>query len=755
MQHTPRLKKSLKGTISAYLISTLIGLGPAVVKTANAETIKGPDPIIELAPTQISQGRNLAFLLDNTYKQKLNLDVTNVYEKAFNALIQEGIDQAQDNKLDSINTFTKAIKLYPEKTQRTLMTLDDQIKPLYRQAMEKTQLAQAGKEVEKKKKSNWLPWAIGAGAALITAIVLLAKKKTTTIVTPTYEQTTQTGTILDNLTNNAISDATITYSDIDEKGATVQESATTNANGTYEIKYKKGTYPQLTISHSTHVTRTTYPKWGYDYMLIPNSFDMETFNQVVRIGGSLLTDPKVTRIWTTQPKYYIVTDDMDARTKSFILDVLSTNEVEILTNGKIKGTTKPEEGPLNEQTGYISFKFVDTLPDNFYAGTSSNYDSNYNLTKAVIMLNINKRQELERVVILHELGHALGHLGHGNKHPMLMGDHDHHNNTITQWDIDNGKVAYSRPPGNSDPDNDSSATGAPSAAMRFSQATSSSLFMPSSMSFKEIGSGIRRVFSQLKPGKLEAGSDQLILGADLNNSMLYANLGNEKAGIRSSVSIGDNFNLQSRSSAYMQNKNFAGNFDVIRGNGEEIYSGAAKILINGVKIGLSDTHDARNKLNLLGINLSSPDDKANINYRLLQGNNAVMHFVDGSATIGKIMVTGSYGKSNTPNNPTSEIGIGAQANLGDASITSSYRQVDSPTMPFSEFNLYGAAKAGTAIVGGGLKIFRIDDRTRAAILGNATAKLGPGNLNLGAIYDPGSLYKQFDISARYSINIKF
>lgn len=253
----------------------------------------------------------------------------------------------------------------------------------------------------------------------------------------------------------------------------VYDSFTTDASGNFTIEYPKGANlnPKIVIEHANYITRITYVSLrtsinsidsiSGDYSIVPSSYDSHIFNVIMR-ESERPGATHVTKIWRQQPKYRIITTDMDVQTKAWIYDVLSTNESAQLTYSVISGTTSPEESTVipGSDSNYVVFMFSDDFTTEIIAKTLWDYNpAAYELNRARVMFNKSKRNSITRGAVLHEFARALGHLGTATDRQMLLGDGPTFVHYITTWDIQNGKWAYARPPGNEAPDNDISPTG--------------------------------------------------------------------------------------------------------------------------------------------------------------------------------------------------------------------------------------------------------------------------------------------------------
>jgi hypothetical protein len=549
-----------------------------------------------------------------------------------------------------------------------------------------------GEKQETEKKSPWWKWPliiIGVAAATY-GVYELVKKKPVPVPTPTYKETTQTGTIKDVLTNATLAGIVLEYDDINKDGATVHETYTTNGSGIYTIQFKENTQPKITISdpNSRYVARNTFPKFGVDYTLIPATFDMVTFNNVCR-NDELTLVPHVTKRWTKQPKYYIGNTDMDDTTKGIIKDVLSTNEIPLLTGGKIQGTTAPEEGPSlgGSKDGYVVIEFVNNISP--IAVTSTYYDSNYSLTKMWVQININRKKEFVRGVFLHEIGHVMGHYDHAHKQ-MLMGGAGYVVPYITQFDIDNGTVLYSRPTGNAAPDDDllsgvdwSGQSTVAAAGMRS---------MVTMFTVPQVGLGGNGVsIGSLKlpgnrSGRVTLADLVAILpdiqvrngsfGLALNPAMGQTEVGfsNEKGGVTTSLRNFGYGPLESITTAAVKEGKFNAGFQMVHSPWQQLYQAGAQVeALPGVNVLVFDAYDAKRQANTLNVGTSLFDKKLQLSYGSQIGGNIFMQVFNAQTQfgIGKVLVNanGSVAKYNPDE---LSLALNLSTKLGTAVVLGSY-----------------------------------------------------------------------------------
>jgi hypothetical protein len=593
---------------------------------------------------------------------------------------------------------------------------------------------------EAKKHSNTIWWILGGILAVVGGYFIykaVTKKTTTPTYTPTYKETTQTGTIKDVLTNATLAGIVLEYDDINKDRATVHETYTTDGSGVYTLMYKEGTNPNITIRDPTgaHNTRTTYPKWGPEYLITPSSFDTATFHQVMRSKPNVNSPDFITMRWTKQPtKYIIVTQDMDDRTKGFIYDVLKTNEIELLTGGKIKGTTSPEEvaSTIDYPNKYTwVYEFRSDFTTNSIASTLVTYDSStYEITGVIVKININRRAYVLRKVILHETGHGAGHWGHGTKYDMLMADSanrvtDH----VTQWDIDNGTVAYNRPCGNTYPDNDPATGGANKAANGFVMANNSSVLRPSFIilpsgsqgvsvgSFKLPGrqSGkatVRDLVAMLPDMQVQDGK----FGLALNPAMarLQLGLGDEKAGVATTLTNNGYGPADFTTAAQVQKGIFTGGAQYSTSSRNLQAGGGVKL--GNVQVGVYGSFDASRKVNTFNFGIS-PVQGVVFGY----GNSGKYHVINASANLGgKVIVDSS-------------------ANIAPENL---------------DFALRVSAMLGRAVIYGSFDQ-SIHDKMKTSS-GNVAlyVPIGPGGFEAGLFTRPGQANKpKLDFSIRYRVII--
>jgi hypothetical protein len=537
-----------------------------------------------------------------------------------------------------------------------------------------------GEKQATEKKGKWWVWPvaiIGAVAASYGAYKLFFEKKHTPEPPqpPTYKETTLVLSVKDVLTKTTLANIVAEYDDIDANGNTVHETYTTDGSGNATIKYKEATSPNIKFSGANYNTRSTYIKWlaNNEVTLIPATFDMDTYKIVIMGGGN--SAGKIRR-WTKQPSYIIVTQDMDDTTKGYIYDVLKTNEIELLTGGKIKGTTTPTEVtaridyPANNTFVY---EFRNDFTTDSVASTTVISDPNtFEITGVIVSLNVNKRANVRRQTLLHESGHGVGHWGEGTQHLMLMGDSSHYVGYVTQWDIDNGTVAYNRPCGNTYPDNDP-ATGGANAMIQ----NAANMMMPMQVTFTPPSiTGSSRIGSILRtlnlPTGFHAREGSMYLAADILGGAVLG-FDNGKGSVNTTLSnIGGP--LESITNALIKGKNVTAGAQMVHSQWQNLYqAGATAAALPGIDVMVFDAYDANRKINTLNLGTSIFDKKLQLSYGSQTGGNSSMQVFNAQTQFGIGNVVINANGSVAKYNPDElSLALNLSAKLGTAVVLGSY-----------------------------------------------------------------------------------
>ena len=270
------------------------------------------------------------------------------------------------------------------------------------------------------------------------------------------------GTVVDTLSGEAVSDATLSFSGgtpvaVTNSGAWMLEGTGSSSN------------QAVTITAPGYVTRETTVRWNssgrtdvrLDLIAERTPFTLTFFRQFVRNGFEEPESLKAIRRWTRSPNFYV-----DARNPQ-TQQPLSSSEVAAIQNAIRQAVPQMTGGQFEAGTieiatqsrarraDYINVVFVNE-PDGDYCGQAlvganpGEITMNYDLCRSTC-------GAFSPETLAHEVGHAMGFwhtTGPGIMHP----DRVRRCSNLQFSDTErlHARVAYARPPGNTDTDRDPS-----------------------------------------------------------------------------------------------------------------------------------------------------------------------------------------------------------------------------------------------------------------------------------------------------------
>lgn len=268
------------------------------------------------------------------------------------------------------------------------------------------------------------------------------------------------GQILGQFTRSGVAGATVQFD-----GRTIQA----DADGQFRLE---GTASDglrsLGLSGNGVFDRATFARTGDSrWLVIPRSFDMAAFDDMAREY-----EPRTIR-WVEDPEVYFDVTPPDGFPPGSELDVwiaevrgVIASFISDWTNGEIRaasltvGTSPPRSGTpgtivigFSEDPATFSAPTTVGLARTYWMGDRSIYAARIWLRFSLI--SGPGRARVRTAVVGHELGHALG-LGHMDGNTRSLMTPSISTSDLSSFDRQAGNVLYTRSPGNTSPDADSS-----------------------------------------------------------------------------------------------------------------------------------------------------------------------------------------------------------------------------------------------------------------------------------------------------------
>jgi hypothetical protein len=284
--------------------------------------------------------------------------------------------------------------------------------------------------------------------------------------TPTPSQNwTLAGTVSDTLTGAPIGGATLTFSGRPAVVTTSDGGWTLTGTGTV------ATRQQAIVEASGYLTHETNVRWeasgrtgiGTDLISDRAPFSLAFYREFVRNGFEAPASLEPLRRWTTTPNFYVNTFNpktghpLDPAEVALVVNAIQSAVPQITGGVFNAGVIESGNGPRDPRPGYVNVNFT-YEPNGDYCGRSRVGDNPGEVT-----INYDRcasecgSLKVTPEVIAHEIGHAMG-FWHISGDGIMNATKFHGCRTTDFFPIEraHARIAYSRPPGNLDIDNDPS-----------------------------------------------------------------------------------------------------------------------------------------------------------------------------------------------------------------------------------------------------------------------------------------------------------
>jgi hypothetical protein len=248
-------------------------------------------------------------------------------------------------------------------------------------------------------------------------------------------------------------------------------ATTTDAAGGFSYRTIGDSSARLTLSGPGILTRSLVLAIGatrdvpVDAAALTGAFDPAFYREFVRNGFEAPDDMQALRRWARTPSIYLKTVDeagdvIEAPTLDLI-EATVKDAVPQWTSGKLGSpTVERGTGTREGQSGWITIKFpvaapTDTCGRAQIAADGGWIEFSYHLPLSASIVCRAGGSVVARHVVRHEMGHALGFWHTSNPNDVMWGGTWTNSElTPSARELTAAAVAYSRPPGNVDPDSD-------------------------------------------------------------------------------------------------------------------------------------------------------------------------------------------------------------------------------------------------------------------------------------------------------------
>lgn len=229
---------------------------------------------------------------------------------------------------------------------------------------------------------------------------------------------------------------------------------TTNGAGAFTYTLTTGTTSRLTLTGAGIVPRAVLLNAGAGRSVDVGAialagFDLEFYRRLVRNGFEGGNEPL--RRWTRGPNVYLQTNGSDAASLTMVERVIR-EAVPAWTHGLTVGTVERGVGTREGESGWLTVKWP-TTDDNHCGLASIGTEGGWLELRTVPGCGCNGWIARPSTV-RHELGHALGFYHTDNTNDVMHASDRTCDKPITAREQYHAAIAYARPVGNVDPDDD-------------------------------------------------------------------------------------------------------------------------------------------------------------------------------------------------------------------------------------------------------------------------------------------------------------
>lgn len=251
-------------------------------------------------------------------------------------------------------------------------------------------------------------------------------------------------------------------------------TATTDGDGRFTLSQASAPTGALrtSLSREGHLTRETGLAWPratqdarIDMIALVPPFSLTLYKQLVR-DALESSEPRPLYRWTTKPRVALYPfDDAGRPLPPEVLETIRASvpgAVAAWSGGTFEGVSLEEIQVPDWEEGWIVMHALRTESSEYCGRASFRYRGAGQIVTARVELTLDRcacgSRKISPNTVAHELAHALG-FWHAEGPYLLTaqagnGCSSFENELITPAEADHARIAYTRPPGNRDPDRD-------------------------------------------------------------------------------------------------------------------------------------------------------------------------------------------------------------------------------------------------------------------------------------------------------------